>query len=67
VGVVYHFEMRVFIPDAEANRGDGKDQWGIIIEPNLYKPAKLDTDQWLAAAKALGARYAHITPTHRFL
>lgn len=24
----------------------------------------MDTDQWLAAAKALGARYAYITPTH---
>lgn len=62
VAVVYHYEMRVFKPDAEASHG--KDRWVTVLDPNLYQPSKLDTDQWLAAAKALGARYAYITPTH---
>ncbi len=30
----------------------------------LYNPKKLDTDQWLAAAKAMGAKYAHFTASH---
>ena len=33
-------------------------------DPNLYQPAKLDTDEWLAAAKAAGAGYAIFTATH---
>ncbi|MBE3134979.1 MAG: alpha-L-fucosidase [Acidobacteria bacterium] len=34
------------------------------IDPNLYNPAQLDTDQWLEAAKAAGAKYAIFTATH---
>ena len=26
-------------------------------DPKLYNPAKLDTDQWMEAAKAYGAKY----------
>ena len=33
-------------------------------DPNLYQPRKLDTDQWIEAAKACGARYAVFTATH---
>ncbi|MEA3224922.1 MAG: alpha-L-fucosidase, partial [Planctomycetota bacterium] len=32
--------------------------------PNLYNPARLNTDQWLEAAKAMGGRYAILTATH---
>jgi alpha-L-fucosidase len=34
------------------------------LDPNLYNPAKLDTDQWLEAAKAMGARYAVYVAKH---
>ena len=34
------------------------------FDPNLYNPTRLDTDQWIAAAKAAGARYAVFTATH---
>ncbi|HID21713.1 MAG TPA: glycoside hydrolase family 29, partial [Planctomycetaceae bacterium] len=34
------------------------------LDPNLYQPARLDTDQWIEAAKAAGARYAIFTATH---
>ena len=27
------------------------------LDPNLYNPTKLDTDQWMEAAKAMGATY----------
>jgi hypothetical protein len=34
------------------------------LDPNLYNPAKLNTDQWLEAAKAMGARYAVYVAKH---
>jgi alpha-L-fucosidase len=33
-------------------------------EPNLFNPRKLDTDQWLEAAKAMGAKYAVFVAKH---
>ena len=35
-----------------------------MLDPNLYQPSQLDTDQWLDAAKGAGARYAVFTATH---
>ena len=55
ISVVYHYEMRVFKPDAQANRGDGKGQWGTTLDPDLYQPARLNTDQWLEAAIGIDA------------
>jgi len=34
------------------------------MDPRLYNPEKLDMDQWLAASRALGAKYAVFTATH---
>jgi alpha-L-fucosidase len=34
------------------------------LDPNVYNPTKLDTDQWLEAAKATGAGYCILTATH---
>ncbi len=36
----------------------------VVLDADLYHPAKLDTDQWLAAAKEMGAGYAVFTATH---
>lgn len=44
IAAVYHYEMRVFKPDAQASRGDGRDQWGTVLDPNLYQPSRLDTE-----------------------
>jgi len=60
VGAIYHFDIPVYLP--------GGWQWQPAytqtLDPKVYNPRKLDTDQWLAAAKALGARYALFTATH---
>jgi len=57
LGVLFHFDLPVFAPGGwTALKG--------TLDPNLYQPAKLDTDQWLEAAKAVGARYAIFTVTH---
>ncbi len=57
VGIVFHFDLPVFAPE-------GWKQYRATFDPNLYQPAKLDTDQWLAAAKEAGCRYAIFTATH---
>ena len=60
VGVVYHFDMPLF-GDRPWN---GRDAIHQTWDPNRYNPAQLDTDQWLDAARAMGARYAILTATH---
>jgi alpha-L-fucosidase len=57
VGVVFHYDMPVFAPE-------GWKDYKSVFDPNLYQPKKLDTDQWIEAAKAAGARYAIFTATH---
>lgn len=59
VGLIYHFDMPVAAGDKARNNATRK-----TFDPNLYRPRKLDTDQWIEAAKACGARYAIFTATH---
>jgi len=35
-----------------------------VPDPNVYNPTTLDTDQWLEAARAMGAEYAVFTAKH---
>ena len=58
LGGVYHFDLTVYAKGGWA--GHVREP----LDPNLYKPVKLDTDQWLEAAEAMGARYAIFTATH---
>jgi alpha-L-fucosidase len=57
VGIVFHYDMPVFAPE-------GWKETRQTFDPNLYQPRRLDTDQWLEAAKAAGCRYAIFTATH---
>ena len=59
VGVIFHLDLPVVAGDVTGNNATRK-----IYDPNLYQPRQLDTDQWVAAAKAAGARYALFTATH---
>lgn len=54
------FDMPVYLPQG----WDGRVAYRQTLDPAVYNPAKLDTDQWLAAAKAMGAGYAIFTATH---
>ena len=58
VGVIFHFDLTVY--DEGGWHGHARKP----LDPNLFSPAELDTDQWLEAAKAGGARYAIFTATH---
>ncbi len=60
LGLVYHFDLDVYMPGGHHHERSRRER----LDPRLYRPAKLDTDQWLEAAKAAGARYAIFTATH---
>lgn len=61
LGVVFHYDLHVFdgkIYNQTANRLYPVDDY------NLFAPTHLDTDQWIRAARAAGARFAILTATH---
>jgi len=60
LGLVYHFDLDVYMPGGHHHERSRHER----LDPALYHPARLDTDQWLEAAKAAGARYAILTATH---
>ena len=51
LGMFYHYDIPIF--------GGGR-----TPPPERYNPAKLDTDQWMEAAKAYGAKYVVLTAKH---
>lgn len=59
LGMFYHFDISTFTDGGE---GDWPRQGH--LDPNLYNPAKLNTDQWLEAAKAMGACYTVFVAKH---
>ena len=59
LGLFYHFDISVFTDGGE---GDWPRQGH--LDPSLYNPAKLSTDQWLEAAKAMGAGYTVFVAKH---
>ena len=59
VGIIYHFDLPIAARRFASNN-TVKEQ----LDPRLYNPTKLDTDQWLGAATAANAKYAIFTATH---
>ncbi len=56
-GVFFHFGIRSFYP--------GHKDWdGVEMPARSFDPVGLDCDQWIATAKAAGARYAILTCKH---
>lgn len=51
LGMFFHYDIPIF--------GGGK-----APDPNRYNPELLDTDQWMEAAKAYGAKYVVLTAKH---
>ena len=60
VGAIFHFDMPLFAPGGRTHHNSIHETW----DPKIYNPPKLDTDQWIEAAKNMGARYAIFTATH---
>lgn len=59
IGVLIHFDMPVFKPEYVWNRDFGKHP-----DASVFNPTQLDTDQWVLAAKTLGAKYAVLVAKH---
>jgi alpha-L-fucosidase len=58
LGLFVHFNMKTFAPEWN---------WRSFTEapsPERFNPSQLDTDQWMEAAKAMGAKYAVLTTKH---
>lgn len=60
VGCIFHYDMTTFRPFTDS--GHSRDM--PVLPAETWNPTQLDTDQWVAAAKAMGARYALLTATH---
>jgi alpha-L-fucosidase len=65
LGMFIHFDIEVFDKDYQYThpRGFKRKPLG-AISPAEFNPRKLDTDQWLRTARALGAKYAVFTAKH---
>jgi alpha-L-fucosidase len=59
IGVLIHNDILVFEPGYQWRR-----QWGYHPDPAIFNPTQLDTDQWIEAAKDLGAKYAVLVAKH---
>ena len=58
LGMFFHFDIPVY------KQGWKWRTFKDHPDPNLYQPTKLDTDQWMEAAKAMGAKYAIFVAKH---
>jgi alpha-L-fucosidase len=58
LGMFFHFDIPVY------KQGWDWRSWTDFPAPDLYRPARLDTDQWMEAARAMGARYAVFVAKH---
>jgi alpha-L-fucosidase len=61
LGVVFHYDLHVF--DGIKYR-QGQNRIMPVVDYNIFSPEQLDTDQWIKAAKEMGARFAILTATH---
>ena len=60
IGVIIHLDLQVFDPSFV----DFRTRWGHPPSPQVFNPTELNTDQWLATAKAAGATYAVLAAKH---
>jgi len=58
LGMFFHFDAIVYKP------GWNFRTWKDHPQPEDYNPKKLDTDQWMEAAQAMGAKYAVLVAKH---
>jgi len=61
LGVVYHYDLHVF---DGVKYGQGGNRITPMPDYNIFDPKRLDTDQWIRAARDAGARFAILTATH---
>lgn len=60
IGLIYHYDLSVAASKFQSHGNIYKGKF----DPKEYNPTKLDTDQWISACTAAGAKYAIFTGTH---
>lgn len=58
IGAMFHFDVVNYVPGYDFRK------WGTHPDVNVFNPSQLDTDQWIRAAKAAGAKYAVLVAKH---
>lgn len=59
VGLFIHFNIETYAPEWESPQSfEG------LPDPDMFNPVNLNTDQWMQAAEAIGAKYAILTTKH---
>lgn len=61
MGAVFHYDLHVF---DGVKYGQGGNRVSPVLNYQIFKPEKLDTDQWIKAAKDAGFTFAILTATH---
>jgi len=61
MGAVFHYDLHVF--DGQ-KYGQGRNRIDPVTDYQIFNPTKLDTDQWIKAAKDAGFTFAILTATH---
>ncbi len=59
IGAMFHLDMQVFEPDY-----DWRKMRDYQPDVSVFNPKELDTDQWIQAAKSMGATYAVLVAKH---
>ncbi|WP_339706295.1 alpha-L-fucosidase [uncultured Kriegella sp.] len=61
MGAVFHYDLHVF---DQVKYGQGNNRISPVRDYQIFHPDKLDTDQWIKAAKDAGFTFAILTATH---
>jgi len=61
LGIVFHYDLCLFVGERYQQATNRRTPY---CDANPFAPAHLDTDQWVACAKAAGARFAILTASH---
>lgn len=61
LGAVFHYDLHVF---DSIRYEQGNNRINPIEDYNIFNPTKLNTDQWVQAAKAAGCKFAVLTTSH---
>jgi Alpha-L-fucosidase len=61
LGVIIHYLMDIYNPGYTGFKTNGVREH---MPPSIFNPIKLDTDQWIASAAAMGAKYAVFVANH---
>lgn len=61
LGVVFHYDLHLFDDEPYVQ---ARNRRRPPVDPARFRPEHLDTDQWVAAAAAAGARFAILTASH---